>query len=359
MAPPGLTRSTASSSEPCVPAASTTTPYSSPRRAPAPSELARWRAGAGGAPRGRRRDRSPAPRRPRQDRSTRRRSRGRGHRARPRPGRTARMPTASGSTSAPDRRVDPCRQGHDGSAGRRSPRQPGHRRATRRAAGRHRSGTGWSRRRGTDRSCRTTRWVAPRPACRRRAHRRIRGPASPAGSTPRGAGRTRRCRTNARARAPGRSRAPGAVTSTSTTATPPSPDARTARTPGVLQARGREARAPTPLRCGRSSNGLGVERRWRISVSTAGWRSSPARAVASGREHALLLAGRGAWWSSTTWAARSTAPAATPAPASRSSTRSRPPAAKPCSTPTRWRRPRAVRPSCRPRSTASGASTSW
>ena len=116
-----------------------------------------------------------------------------------------------------------------GSCDRRSPRRRGRRRPTRRAGVSAPCGTAGSPRRDMRRTSRTTRSAAPRPQCRRRGSRRTRGPGSPAGSTPRGADRNRRCRTTARGPAPDRSRAPGTVGSTSTTATPPSPDARTAR----------------------------------------------------------------------------------------------------------------------------------
>ena len=222
----------------------------------------------------------PRPRRPRQDRSTRRRSRGRGHRARPPPGAPpACRPRAARPARPPTGRSLP--------AGARRQR-----RSTITSSARPPSSdTPWSRAPPV-----RHRLVSPARHRSQVPHHAlgctatgVPSSSTPANSWPSVTGRFQAARCRSDAQIPqertrtrtGSVACAGAVTSTSTTATPPSPDARTARTPGVLQARGREARAPTPLRCGRSSNGLGVERRWRISVSTARWRSSPARAAAS------------------------------------------------------------------------------
>ena len=128
----------------------------------------------------------------------------------------------------------------------------------------------------------------------------------------------RRCRTTAPARAPDRSRARARSGSTSTTATPPSPDARTARTAGVLQAHGSgRVRAATHYGVGRTIAASGL-RAWSDDGGSrfrrqGGDRHRRGRRPRAGALAAARRAGARSW-SSTTSAARSTAPAATPGP---------------------------------------------
>ena len=139
----------------------------------------RLRAGAGSAPRGRRRDRSPGDRgdrgktdRPAADHEDAGTGLGRGpvHRPRDR--------TASGSTSAPI--VGSIPAGRHGTRQRRSTitssaRPPSTRHAVQPGAtGPAQVGLAGQ---APIAGRRTTRWVAPRPLCRRRARRRTRGPA--------------------------------------------------------------------------------------------------------------------------------------------------------------------------------------
>ncbi len=84
----------------------------------------------------------------------------------------------------------------------------------------------------------------------------------------------------------GSSACSGTVASICTTPTPPSPVARTARMVGescTASRPGGRAVDPTTVSGGnRRRSSTGVERPWRTSDSTVGWRSSPAQAADSG-----------------------------------------------------------------------------
>ena len=297
-------------------------------------------------------------RRPSPARSNRRRSPAPGRRFHRQHGRAAWVPTASGSTSAPIAGIDAGRQRHEA------------RRSTTTSSARPPS---------TDTPCSrlgavTAQLVSP---ARQRSHSphhafgctatTVPSSSTPANSWPRVTGRFHAARCRSDAQMPhDRTRTRTGSIGVRGHDAPPRRRPRPPRhpTPALLaqaescRLAAEGVRGRTPLRCQRHS-GLGVERRWRISVSTARWRSSPARAAASGASTRCSSPAGARSWSSTTSAARVDGSGGDAGPgqqvvdeikAAGGEAVARHQLASP--------RPRAARRSCRPRSTRSAASTS-